>query len=144
MFQLLSNHPSHGLVTFFPLSRKRIPMDYHQVTQQQAMLSIKTHQILLVRGIYKFVPNLLIGVRITERRISLQRELTTYRDTIIHRSFYEKQVRQFWASSTEMEEFPGRAKLEKLFLAVPASALPQERHLTELKRRCARLHTRKK
>lgn len=59
-------------------------------------------------------------------------------------TFSEEESLSFWANVVKISKFPRLSKVARLLLSVPASAIAQERHFSELKRRCAGLRARTK
>ena len=78
------------------------------------------------------------------RRTSLRAELDLFRTSTAARQFTASESREFWADAQKSQIYPRLGRLARLFLTVPASAIPQERQFSELKRRCAGLRNRTK
>ena len=75
---------------------------------------------------------------------TMRKELSKYRAEISGYTFTGNNSRKYWADAQASQKFPTLGKIARLFLTVPASAVPQERHFSELKRRSAGLKNRTK
>ncbi len=74
----------------------------------------------------------------------MRHELISYRASISGRTFDVTECRIFWRDAQVCGQFPHLGRIARLFLTVPASAIPQERQFSELKRRSAMLRNRTK
>lgn len=71
-------------------------------------------------------------------------QLSKYIADVCDKCYAKEESLQFWTESSAARRYPKLLELAKLMLCVPASSIPQERHFSELKRRCAGLRTRTK
>ena len=85
-----------------------------------------------------------IESRNSSMRSILRSEFIAYRKEIQGHSYSSNQSREFWLSKKRVGKYVHLGRIARLFLSVPASAIPQERHFSELKRRSAGLRNRTK
>ncbi len=67
-----------------------------------------------------------------------------YREMIITKRFTATEARNFWLESWKSKSIPRLYTVTRLLMNVSASAIPQERHFSELKRRITGLRSRTK
>lgn len=75
------------------------------------------------------------------RQHLIRHEFAEYLSDISGKSFTVAESRQFWIQARESKKHPRVCCLARLFWTIPSSAIPQERHFSELKRRCGALRT---
>lgn len=75
----------------------------------------------------------------TMDELNMKKEFDEFFSEVTSKTFSESESLSFWAQAHKAGRYPRLCKLAKLFLTIPASAIPQERHFSELKRRCAGL-----
>eukprot|EP00171_Calliarthron_tuberculosum_P023086 IDg23086t1 len=78
------------------------------------------------------------------RRGDIRSEFMAFRSEIGGRRFTAEEGRQFWHDARTTQRFMRLGRLARLLMTVPASAIPQERQFSELKRRCNGLRNRTK
>lgn len=70
---------------------------------------------------------------------TISEEVEEFFSEVTRKTFSDHDSLLFWIQAKKMGRYPRLCKLARLFLTIPASAIPQERHFSELKRRCAGL-----
>lgn len=73
--------------------------------------------------------------------VPIEEEFDQFFSEVTCKTLSDSGCLSFWVEAHKMRRFPKlySYKLSKLFSTIPASAIPQERHFSELKRRCAGL-----
>lgn len=64
-------------------------------------------------------------------------ELSQYLSDVGNKSFTRKQSREFLAWAAKNGKYHKLSRLVRLLMDIPASAMPQEQHFSELKRLCS-------
>lgn len=78
------------------------------------------------------------------RKQSMRAEYAQFCSEVSQKRYSESSSREFWINANKHKTFPRLSLLARMFMTVPASAIPQERHFSELRRRCGALRTRSK
>ena len=79
--------------------------------------------------------------RWSEKQDPIRTEYGEYFNEVRGKNFTAGESRAFWKEAMDKNRFTRLGKLARLFFSAPSLAIPQERHFSELKRRCNGLRT---